>query len=436
MRNRPTFALTFLLTVALLLAACAPAAPGGTAASGDAAASDDAAAQGTFSGELVMWRFPLADDQEKEEAAWNTIIERFNEKYPDVTITIETQPWDDRTQKLLSAIGSGRGPDVFYINPDMIPSFAQTGAIVPIDDFITPEDIEKFNEGTVIEWDGKHWGLPILQNAPIFIWNTTLAESIGLDTSALPETMDDFEVWARTAKENGLYVSTWRAGSATAGLTEMIWKFGGEIFDEQGNVVVDNPGTVAALDYIKLMYDEGWIPPDAITASGDDDVALFRQQKTLAIRTDGNRFYGSQESFVDNFEWAFGPVLAADETVTNGTVGTYTITSNAENPTLAAEWIKHVTDTENSSLLNQTTGYLPPLKEPGEFFASDEGYLQLLELATYVHVDPVYPAARQAYFILAEEHQAVLTGQKTSQEAAAAMQERIQKAADELAAQQ
>lgn len=430
MSNRRTVGLSLLLILGMLLAACAPAAA--PAASSDEAAVDS---ESGFSGELVMWRFPLADDQEKEEAVWDSMIESFNEMYPDVTVRIETQPWDDRTQKLLSAIGSGRGPDVFYINPDMIPSFANTGAIVPIDPFITPEDIEKFNDGTVIEWDGQHWGLPILQNAPIFIWNTTLVESIGLDPNDLPDTITDFEEWAQVAKENDLFVSTWRAGVATAGLTEMIWKFGGDIFDENGDVMVDNPGTIAALEFIKKMYDNGWIPPDAITASGDDDVALFRQQRVLAIRTDGNRFYGSQESFVDNFDWAFGPVMEAEERVTNGTVGTYTITSNAEDPALAAEWIKHVTDTENSTLLNQTTGYLPPLQNPGEYFANDEGYQILLDRVQYVHVDPVYPAARQAYFILAEESQAVLTGQKTAQEAAAEMQARIEAAAEQLAQQ-
>ena len=415
-----------LLVLILLLAACVPAAAPATS-SGDQAGSD-----ASLGGEIVMWRFPLMDDQSVEEARWDEIVARFNEIYPDVTVNIETQPWGDRTQKLLSAIGSGRGPDVFYINPDMIPSFAEVGAIVPFNDYVDAEDVEAFNEATLIKWNGQIWGLPILQNVPLLVWNTTLVEQIGLDPDNLPETLEEFEVWAQVAAENDLYISTWRADSATAGLTALIWKFGGEIFDEEGNVVIDNPKTIAALTFSKMLYDNGWVSPDSITSSGDDDVALFHSQKALSLRIDGNRFYGSQESYVDNFDWAFGPILEGERKITNGTVGTYTISGKAADPALAAAWIKHATSPENSSVLNKTVGYLPPLKDAAEYYAGDEGAQELLELAKYVRTDPVFPVARQAYFILAEEHQAVLTGGKTPAEAAASMQERIEKAAQDL----
>ncbi|MCB0106784.1 MAG: extracellular solute-binding protein, partial [Caldilineaceae bacterium] len=177
--------------VLLLLGACTPAAPSGTAP-----AADDSASAGGFSGELIMWRFPLMDDQDAETAAWNEVIASFNEEYPDVTVTIETQPWDDRRQKLLSAIGSGRGPHVFYMNPDMISLFAQNNAIVSISDFVTDEELAKFNPGTLIPWEGKLYALPILQNSIVHVYNTDLVAELGLDPENLPATMEEFEQWA------------------------------------------------------------------------------------------------------------------------------------------------------------------------------------------------------------------------------------------------
>jgi ABC-type glycerol-3-phosphate transport system substrate-binding protein len=188
--------------------------------------------------------------------------------HPNVTINIETQPWDDRRQKLLSAIGSGRGPDVFYINPDMVSLFANAGAIVPIDDFITAEDTAKFNPGTLIPWEGKLYALPILQNSIVHIYNLDLVKQLGLDPENLPTTIAEFEEWARVAKDNGIYASTWSGNTATNGLTALIWQFGGDIYDEDGNVIINSPETVAAMTYLKKMYDEGWIPPDSITAGG------------------------------------------------------------------------------------------------------------------------------------------------------------------------
>jgi ABC-type glycerol-3-phosphate transport system substrate-binding protein len=413
--------LSLMAILAMLVACTAPTAPaGGTAGEG--------AEAGAATSELVMWRFPLMDDQEAETAVWDELIASFNETHPDVKITIETQPWDDRRQKLLSAIGSGRGPDVFYMNPDMISQFALSGAIVPIDDYVTEEDTAKFNPGTLIPWEGKLYALPILQNSIVHIYNTTKVAEIGLDPENLPETIAEFEEWAQVAKDNGVYISTWSGNTATNGLTALIWQFGGDIYDEDGNVIIDSPETVAAMTFLKKMYDEGWVPPDSITSGGEEQTDAYRNGQVLAMLTDGNRFYGSRETYVNNFEWAFGPILSEQRQVTSGTVGSYAVSSKAADPAIAVEWIKHVTDTENSVKLNKTVGYLPPLQEAGAFYEGDEAFQTLLERASHVQVDPIFPSASQAYIILAEEAQAIMTGDKTPEQAVADMQARIETA--------
>lgn len=411
----------------VLFGCAAPVAPGSAPASGEASSA------ATAGGEIVMWRFPLMDDQEQETSIWDGLIASFKETHPDVSITIETQPWDDRRQKLLSAIGSGRGPDVFYMNPDMISLFADSGAIVPISDFVTEEELAKYNPGTLIPWEGKLYALPILQNSIVHIYNTDLVTSIGLDPTALPQTIEEFEQWAITAKENDLFISTWAGNTATSGLTALIWQFGGDIYDEEGNVIINSPETVAAMTFLKKMYDEGWIPPDSVTGGDEVGTELFRSQKVLAVLTDGNRFYGSQETYIDNFQWAFGPILEGERQVTSGTVGSYAVSSNAENPELAVAWIKHVTDSANSVTLNKTVGYLPPLQDAASAYEGEEGFQTLLERASHVQVDPIFPSSSQAYLILAEEAQAIMTGAKSPEEGVQSMHDRIEKAKAEVA---
>lgn len=426
--KRGLMALFSWASVLFVLFGCAaPVAPGTAPASGE---TQSAATEG---GEIVMWRFPLMDDQDLETKTWDGLIASFQETHPGVNVTIETQPWDDRRQKLLSAIGSGRGPDVFYMNPDMISLFADSGAIVPISDFVTEEELAKYNPGTLIPWEGKLYALPILQNSIVHIYNTDLVASIGLDPAALPTTIEEFEQWATTAKENDLFISTWAGNTATSGLTALIWQFGGDVYDAEGNVIINSPETVAAMTFLKKMYDEGWIPPDSVTGGDDVGTELFRAQKVLAVLTDGNRFYGSQETYIDNFQWAFGPILEGKRQVTSGTVGSYAVSSNAENPELAVAWIKHVTDSANSVTLNKTVGYLPPLKDAASAYEGEEGFQTLLERASHVQVDPIFPSSSQAYLILAEEAQAIMTGAKTPEDGVAAMQERIEKAKAEVA---
>ncbi len=426
-RNK-MFRLFSLLSIIFVMVACAaPVAPSTTPAEGGEAA---APAEG---GEIVMWRFPLMDDQDAETAVWDSVIASFVESHPGATVTIETQPWDDRRQKLLSAIGSGRGPDVFYINPDMIELFANSGAIVSISDFVTDEELAIYNPSTLIPSQGNLYALPILQNSVVHIYNTDLVSSIGLDPAALPTTIAEFEEWGAIAKENDLYLSTWSGNTATSGLTALIWQFGGAMYDDSGNVVIDSPETVASMTFLKKMYDEGWIPPDSITAGDETNTELFRSQKVLAVLTDGNRFYGSQETYVDNFAWVFGPVLQAERQVTSGTVGSYAVTANAEDPALAVEWLKHVTNEENSVAINKTVGYLPPLVNAPSYYEGEEGFQTLLERAALAEVDPIFPSSSQAYLILAEEAQAIMTGAKTPEEGVASMQERMDQAKAEVA---
>lgn len=424
MRQKRKFVIVCLSVCAMLmlLASCTVS---GESTTGDAGAEDG--------GEIVMWRFPLMDDQDAETAVWDEVIASFQEEHPGVEVTIETQPWDDRRQKLLSAIGSGRGPDVFYINPDMISLFAQSEAIVSISDFVTDEELADFNPGTLIPWEGKLYALPILQNSIVHIYNTDLVESIGLDPANLPATIDEFAEWAAVAKENDLFISTWSGGTATSGLTALLWQFGGDIYDADGNVIINSPETVAALTFLAQMYDEGWIPPDSVTASGDLNAELFRNQKSLSVLTDGNRFYGSQSTYVDDFGWVFGPILGQERQVTSGTVGSYAVSANAENPELAVAWLKHVTGSDSSVAINQTVGYLPPLTDAASYYEGEEGFQTLLERASHVQVDPIFPSASQAYLILAEEAQAVMTGSKTPEQAAESMQDRIEQAKAEVA---
>ncbi len=126
------------------------------------------------------------------------------------------------------------------------------------------------------------------------------------------------------------------------------------------------------------------------------------------------------------------PILSQKRQVTSGTVGSYAVSSKAADPATAVAWIKFVTDSENSVKLNKTVGYLPPLKDASTYYKGEDAYQTLLERASHVQVDPIFPSASQAYIILAEEAQAVMTGDKTPEAAAQSMQDRIDAAKTQL----
>ena len=97
--------LLMLMTIAvLLLAACvqpvAPAADGGGAAAGETTT-------------LTYFTFSAAPDHLTDLDA---MIAEFNKIHPEITIKIETAPYDDYFTKLQTLVAGGTAPGVYELN--------------------------------------------------------------------------------------------------------------------------------------------------------------------------------------------------------------------------------------------------------------------------------------------------------------------------------
>src|SRR4051812_1283958 len=75
-----------------------------------------------------------------DRPAVEQVISDFNASQDRITIKNNAQPSDVMYQKLLTAISSDNGPDLVAIHAGRIPSFADKGALQPIDDFYDNAD--------------------------------------------------------------------------------------------------------------------------------------------------------------------------------------------------------------------------------------------------------------------------------------------------------
>src|SRR5690625_5305147 len=62
-----------------------------------------------LTGSIVMWIYPLADSATEEW--YQTYIDSFNEKYPNVDVQVIQQGWASREEQLTTAISGGNAPD-------------------------------------------------------------------------------------------------------------------------------------------------------------------------------------------------------------------------------------------------------------------------------------------------------------------------------------
>jgi multiple sugar transport system substrate-binding protein len=111
------------------------------------------------------------------------VIELFNQKNPNITVSGETLGFADYFTKLTTQIAGGNMPDVIQQGYGVLFEYIANGAVVPLDDYVGKSlDISKIDQsaidaGTV---DGKFYALSIGANSHMAIYNTRLYEEAGI----------------------------------------------------------------------------------------------------------------------------------------------------------------------------------------------------------------------------------------------------------------
>lgn len=91
-------------------------------------------------------------------------IEKFNEQYPDVKVTLEPSSWDEYWTKLEAGATGGSIADVFWMNGPNIMKYADGDVLMDISDRIKEDNVDtgKYPEALVELYnvDGKQYAIP------------------------------------------------------------------------------------------------------------------------------------------------------------------------------------------------------------------------------------------------------------------------------------
>lgn len=379
---------------------------------------------GELSGEITVWAHPFTGDGDKENAMWEELIASYEDEY-DVKVNFEQIPWDNRDQKILTALAANTGPDVFYAIPDQMPQYAEEDMLLDLDPYLKDYDMDDFVDTALVstKWKDKTYGLPILQEAYTFFYNVDVIEAIGEDPEHLPETWEEFKDWAEKAKEKDFYATSFQGGGSMNGtLYPYLWQAGGDVITEDDEVLINEPEGVEAFEFINEMYDKGWIPKDSITAMEHD--AIWDSGEMLAVLGSGISLNNLMKN--DNFEFVVGPPLKNKEQVTYGTTGMFVAPANSDNPDAAAEFIKTITNEENQRKFNAVTKYIPTREAAKDIFDDDEYLSELSNYTEYALPGVIHPSGRSVMPLIQAELQTMMEGKKTPQEAADAAAEAIE----------
>lgn len=199
-------------------------------------------------------RFMNNETDPPSVAFYKKAIAEFEKTNPTIQVDMELVSTDGRLQKVVAALSSKTMPDVFKLLSEERFQFARKGYLTPLDDLVKEIGSQNFVDGSIMKVDGHVYDLPYtLGNFSVLWYRNDLLKASGIQP---PKNWDELRSAAKTLTRDGTFGFIIPAGKNrmnTIFLSTMMWSAGGTYFDKDLNVTFNNPGTIAALRFLKEM---------------------------------------------------------------------------------------------------------------------------------------------------------------------------------------
>ncbi|WP_172840563.1 ABC transporter substrate-binding protein [Virgibacillus phasianinus] len=431
----------WIIGLVLLLAACSNSGSGSKDDAGDKAEKDSSSEQDKASDEEVTIVYARNVDS---TGAIDLVIEAFEEKFPNINVKYREMPADSgQTHDQYVTAFSAKSSEIDVFNADVIwpAEFAQADYALELDRFIQKDniDMDAYFPGTVAsgKFNGKQWAMPNYTDAGVLYYRSDIVDEP-------PKTWDELiEMAGKYQGEKGTEFGYIMQAAQYEGLItnaiEYIASYGGQIVDEENNVVADSPETIKAIKKMKEVVNSDFVP---------DNITNFKEVDTETAYIEGNSVFARN--------WPYMQASAADEerskivgnskitTMPAGDEGSASslggwmamINRYSEHPEAAWEFVKFLTGPEGQKITAIHGGRAPTLKalyddpevkEASALFANPD-FKKVLENAVSRPVTPIY---QELSDIMQIELSRALAGQQTAEETAKNMQMKIEKAMNE-----
>lgn len=206
----------------------------------------------------------------------------------DLQVEENTYPYLQYLNQLVLKARSGNVAGVAHIDEEWMSTLASAGLLRDlsglVDEGLYPSQVTAGGK-----YDGTRYAMPWTQSAIGLVGNSELLDAASVDVASLG-TVDGFSAALRSIKALDSTIVPYAPCTSVEQLKDMIawmWAFGSPIIAE-GSVTLGDEGSLAAIDYWKMLLDEELIQAGLVR---DDTRTLFAQ-KRAAIYDDAPQAYG------------------------------------------------------------------------------------------------------------------------------------------------
>lgn len=319
---------------------------------------------------IVIWH-------DKEEAVSDALLAELEELVPDVTVQLE---YKSNLTEALKMVGNDpkAAPDMYFFAHDKIGVYAEMGILAPITDLIDKETLDASYVGMTLDaatYKGELYQLPVYFETLLFMYNR-----LYMADDKVPGTTEELYAYMGEKTRGGHYGFVEQHSTAyySAG---WIHGFGGYIMDADGNVGLDKPETIAALEYHKKFVE--LMPGESEYATVN---TLFQEGKAHA--TIGGPWLVSA-SRAAGMDLGIAPMPVVDETQIPispymGVQGVQVLKYAAENKTEAVTKVLHaLMQPEVGIVLAKVSGCAPAVEScyESEEVTSDDVVMAMRQTA-------------------------------------------------------
>jgi multiple sugar transport system substrate-binding protein len=304
-------------------------------------------------------------------------IEVWKEKYcPGAEVTLEVVPWSQYFDLLKTNAAGGDLPDVFNISQDQVFFYLDNGALVNLQPYWDEYGVDTTLWGSGLV-DPYRWGdagdlyaAPVNWDTVAVFYNKDMFDAAGLDYPTADWNWDDFaaDAEALTNAEADVYGAAvyleYQAGYAnwiaSTGETPVVDA-------ARTECMLDHPGNMAALNYLKGLYDAGYMPSVSIIGgTSATDAFNFWASEKVAMITAGSWTLPDAMSQI-TFNWDIvqlpkNPDTGRSRSILHA-VG-YVASADTANPDLAANLILFLASDEGQMFFAEGGGVAPGNPSP------------------------------------------------------------------------
>ena len=363
-RTRLMLAVSLVLALGLVLAACAPADSGGeTGASLEEQIADEGAGDITNAEDVITGTEDVEADaemvegdvqlltwssSESEQARLEEVIASYEEQ-SNVTVGLNVAP--SYNERLQTSLAGGSPPDAFYVDSSLFPNYASAGALAPIgDEMANPDDFYE-NLRAAFTWDGEFYCPPKDVATLGLFYNEDLFAEAGVDAPTSDWTWDELRNAAQQITEAGLEVD----GAPVLGMSlspdfarliAFIYQAGGSVTsDDLSEMTINSPEALEAVNYYVNLVLDGFADQPANLDSGWNGEAFGKQRAAMVV--EGNWMVPYLSDSFPDVNWGVAELPAGPGgQATMGFTVCYGAPANNENPEASVDLINYLTGEE------------------------------------------------------------------------------------------